>query len=96
MGLSSEAGQGSGACCTGREDLCWGCGMTSSLTQSMLIDARGSRCPSMLSPSMLSPQCPHRLSRLGPQEDAACGLCGAAQHGPEASPATAARLWPHP
>uniref|UniRef100_E9PZI5 Metallophosphoesterase domain containing 1 n=1 Tax=Mus musculus TaxID=10090 RepID=E9PZI5_MOUSE len=36
------------------------------------------------------------LSRLGPQEDAACGLCGAAQHSPEAGPATAARLWPHP
>uniref|UniRef100_A0A8C2MY03 Metallophosphoesterase domain containing 1 n=1 Tax=Cricetulus griseus TaxID=10029 RepID=A0A8C2MY03_CRIGR len=39
---------------------------------------------------------PHRLSRLGPQEDAACGLRGVAQHSPEASPAAAACLWPYP
>lgn len=39
---------------------------------------------------------PHRLPGLGPQEDAAGGLRGAAQHGAEARPAAAARLRPHP
>lgn len=38
----------------------------------------------------------HRLPGLGPQEDAAGGLRGAAQHGAEARPAAAARLRPHP
>ncbi|XP_035121350.2 metallophosphoesterase domain-containing protein 1 isoform X1 [Callithrix jacchus] len=36
------------------------------------------------------------LPGLGPQEDAAGGLRGAAQHGAEARPAAATRLWPHP
>ena len=39
---------------------------------------------------------PARLPGLGPQEDAAGGLRGAAQHGAEARPAAAARLRPHP
>lgn len=42
----------------------------------------------------LSPR--HRLPGLGPQEDAACGLRGAAQHRAEARPAAAACLRPHP
>lgn len=37
-----------------------------------------------------------RLPGLGPQEDAAGGLRGAAQHGAETCAATAARLRPHP
>uniref|UniRef100_A0A2I3TSL0 Uncharacterized protein n=1 Tax=Pan troglodytes TaxID=9598 RepID=A0A2I3TSL0_PANTR len=36
------------------------------------------------------------LPGLGPQEDAAGGLCGAAQHGAEARPAAVTCLWPHP
>lgn len=43
------------------------------------------------------PCCPlYRLPGLGPQEDAAGGLRGAAQHSAEAHPATASRLRPHP
>lgn len=47
-------------------------------------------------PSLPSYCPPHRLPRLGPQEDAAGGLRGAAQHGAEACPAAAACLRPHP